>query len=270
MFATALFVGWAGAAHAQEPADPIDACVDGYERGQLAERRGKFLEARDQLARCMAAACPGKLKSECAPLLEDVRVRTPSVILVCAEPTADLASAGEVLVDDRQRPVDGRAFELDPGEHVFRLQSASAPQTFHRVVIEGAKGQRVAFACHGSSPVPKEPSPNEPSPNASSSVAPSAQPVALTVALASVAALGLGTFAYFGADGLVQRAKLDDCRGRCSDSEVDAVERRFLIADIGLGVTVLAGVAAGLVWWTHSTPSAKTRASRPVGPQWSF
>lgn len=256
-----LVVGWAGVAHARSPAaelpDALDSCVEGYERGQLAERRGRFIEAREQLARCLAPACPAKLKAECAPLLDDVGARTPTVILVCTNASDDLSRLGQVVVDDRPHLADGRAFEIDPGEHVFRLQSVQAPETLRRTVVEGGKGQRVAFACRGI----------EPPPVAAISAS---RPVVLAGTLAAVAAIGLGTFGYFGIDGLSSRAELEACRSHCSDRDVDAVERSFLVADVALGVAIVAGVAASIVWWTSPGASSKAQASRRLVPGSSF
>lgn len=237
---------WQSAASAETaPPTPIRACLESFERGQLAERRGSFLAAREELARCMAPACPAKLQAECAPLLDEIRRRLPSAILVCAEPTASLSSASDVLVDGSSQPANGRAFELDPGEHVFVLRSDRAPEIVRRVIVEGTKGQRVALRCVADPP--------------------RSRPVAAMVALASTGAVGLGTFAYFGVNGLAARAKLDDCRGQCSDADVDRVQRRFLIADVGLGVALAAGLVAALTWWS-STPSSTRPAGSSLAP----
>ena len=131
-------------------------------------------------------------------MLEDIRARTPSVILAC-EGDVNLSQVGEVLVDDRPRAFDGRSFDLDPGEHVFRLASGKASENVRRTVVERGKGQRIALHCVAR-------------PVTTSAAAP--RPIVLTASLGAVAVVGLGMFGYFSIDGLTRRSDLSTCSRR--------------------------------------------------------
>jgi hypothetical protein len=51
--------------------------------------------------------------------------------------------------------------------------------------------------------------------------------------------------------GISARSTYGSCEdsGTCSDDELDGLERRALLADIGVGLAVGAGVATGILWW---------------------
>jgi hypothetical protein len=88
----------------------------------------------------------------------------------------------------------------------------------------------------------------------------------LPIALASAGVLAVGSFAYFGwtARSDVNEMK-DRCSPRCSENEVDSARSRALVADISLGVGVLALTgAAALAWvWPASSPSATAFVIKP-------
>ena len=63
--------------------------------------------------------------------------------------------------------------------------------------------------------------------------------------------MGLGVFATSGIMGLSQKGDLDNCKGSCAQSDVDAAKRKFLVADIGLGVGLLSLGAATYFYLTR-------------------
>ena len=72
--------------------------------------------------------------------------------------------------------------------------------------------------------------------------------------------VGLGGFAYFGYRGLSTKSDLDDqkCKPACPQERVDEGNRQFLIADISLGVGVVALGAATYLWLSHREPESTT------------
>ena len=142
--------------------------------------------------------------------------------------------------------IDGVARPVDPGPHEFRVTLASGGTLTRReTVVEGAKAQRFTFDFEP--PAPPPPTPERPAPVATRHGPPS--PVAIGLAALGVAALG--SFGYFGLTGLSQRSDIEKCDPNCSRHDVDEGQRTMLIADISLGVAVLALGGALVVYLTQ-------------------
>jgi hypothetical protein len=78
-------------------------------------------------------------------------------------------------------------------------------------------------------------------------------------ALAGVAAAGAASFAFFSLSGRSQLRDLEDCKPYCARDDVQSVRTKYLIADISLGVSLVAlGSAAYL--WLRPAPVEQARA----------
>jgi hypothetical protein len=185
--------------------------------------------------------------NDCAGWFSEVEKRTPSVLLLATD------AAGREIIEVRVRfdglplleRLTGRAVDVDPGEHVFRFEPADGPAVERRVLVhEGEKGQRIEVRLGASSSSSGRPSEGLVRERSDS------PPIAAYVA-GGVGLLALGSFAYFGLSGLHQREDLLACRGACGDAEVDAVQRKFLIADVSLGISVVVLGAATILWLSH-------------------
>ena len=74
--------------------------------------------------------------------------------------------------------------------------------------------------------------------------------------LSGVAVVGLGSFTYFGLSGKHQENDLKShCAPGCQDSDVDAMYRSYLIADVSLGVSLAAASVAGYLLLSPSKTS---------------
>ena len=70
-----------------------------------------------------------------------------------------------------------------------------------------------------------------------------------------------------GASGYVAEQKLRErCAGACSASDVDSVRTRYRIADVGLGVGAVAGIAAAAVWLWAPERREEPAATLALGP----
>ena len=158
--------------------------------------------------------------------------------------------------------LDGRPIAVNPGDHTIRYEIAGAPPIDERLLSRPARRtaccqsrseRRTPRTPHTDSPrdLPREDRPIDEEPITVES--PSAPPLAWVFAGASVVALG--SFAIFGTIG---RSDLDDLRGRCAghcaEQDVDRAWTKLVIADISLGVGV---VAAGLATWLFLSPRAR-------------
>jgi hypothetical protein len=206
-----------------------------YRDGQIAARRGQLLTARETMARCMSASCPGRVRAECDPLFTEISRRVPTVLLSCAHPLGASQAPRVMSIDGKPSPRNGQAIEVDPGEHVFQV-SGPVPETLHRVVLESQREQRIEFACVD---------------------APRPRPVTLTLALIGVSVVGAAGFVGFGLDGLAHQRELETCKGACDDRRVDGTLYRYIAADVSLGISAVAlGVAAWLWFRSANTSTA--------------
>jgi hypothetical protein len=261
--ASVLSLAAFGAARVAAAAPSRQACVTAYEETQIAMRRSRLREARAALQTCLDEACPSPLRSDCAGWLKEVETRTPSVVV---ELLVDGVAAreGKLYVDGQLREggLDGRAMEVDPGSHAFRVEVGAAREgTAETIVREGEKLKVVKITI-GSSPQPASPK-LVPMPSETSRPPPSppmvtTRPVPFGVyaagALSGLALAGFGVFAISGAGA---KSDLDACKPECSQERIDDVRADFIRADVFLGV---AAVALGIATYLYVTrPSVQTR-----------
>jgi hypothetical protein len=147
-----LVVGAALLASEASATEPTKGqCIAANEGAQDLRASGKLLEARAQLAVCVAETCPGAVRQDCAARLADVDKALPTLVVVAKD------SAGNDLGDVRAtldgKPLadvlNGTAIPLDPGEHHLTLEAPGLPRTEKTLVLhEGEKARRevVTFA----------------------------------------------------------------------------------------------------------------------------
>jgi hypothetical protein len=209
------------------------------------------------------------VKKACADWLADVERRLPSVVF-----RAQLADGSDVL--DARLTLDGAplahglggaAIPIDPGEHVVRFEhDGAAPVEEHVVVVEGERGRvitgRFAAPAVASAPSPAAP---EESPSTASS---GRRLTPLTLVLAGVGGVGIIGFASFG---IVATSDLNHlrqtCAPYCSASQLGNVKTEALVADVSLGVGVVALAAAAYVFFTQEKPAPASAAILDVRPE---
>ncbi len=238
-------------------ADPGSlACIHAAEDGQAARDRGEFLKARELLAVCTAGECPGIIRRDCSTWLEDVRTRTPSIVVVVRDAAGHDVSSAALTVDGAAHALNGAAIELDPGPHVLRVEGGEPHGvTEERVVVSaGEKGRAIALTVEQRSAVAGVPEPPPERPAARGHVP------AASYVIGGVGVAGLAVFGVFGVMGMTDANNLrNTCAPACPPSDVDAAHTKLVVADIGLGVGV-AALAIG-TWLavralsTHSTHS---------------
>jgi hypothetical protein len=244
------------------PSDAIQACATGYEEGQRLKENGELRRAREQLRVCATEPCPGPMISDCARWFTEVEGLMPSAVVRATDAAGREVTDVRVLFDGALllERLNGRAADVDPGEHVFRFEPASGPPEERRVLIhEAEKGQRIEVR-FGEAP-PAAPV-AEPARRGSGSPSPSHSPPIAAYVAGAVGVVALGSFALFGITGLHGREDLLPCRGACSDAAVDKVQRDFLAADISLGISVVAFGVATILWLAHR--EAETPAAAPT------
>jgi hypothetical protein len=227
---------------------PIDAnkaaCASAYEAAQEERIKKQLTAARAHLVTCGATTCPAGMQRECIGWLSEVDAALPTVVVrawVAGRETTDV----RVLVDDHEvaAHLDGSAVPLDPGLHVFRFEHAGdAPIEESYVVAEG----------HKLAPIEAR---------FTAIAAPRRIGWPVWVA-AGTSAAGFASFVAFGAAGLVEYEHLHGtCSPNCAKSDSNDVKTRFAIADVSLGVGVVAAGVAAALFFTGKSSAPDTKSS---------
>jgi hypothetical protein len=240
--------------------------VGAYGQAQTLRRQGKLTEARKQALVCARAPCPAALLPECVKWVGEIEEATPSVIFEARE----AGEGGRVRTDVRVTmdgvlladKLDGRAIDVDPGEHTFRFAADGAKTLEQKlIVVEGEKRRKIAVELPPAIEKPAAPQP-QPSPPLAEPEGPSWPPYVL----AGVAILGAGGFAVAGLSGRSSESDLEACKPRCPSREVDSVRTKYVVADVSLGVGVVAGVVATILFFSKRSSPAPPVVERKAAP----
>jgi hypothetical protein len=226
---------------------------------------GRLLSAREQLLVCAQPECPKLISRECTGWLSEVEDALSSVVFAVVD------AQGRDVVDVRiysdgsllAHRAEGRAQPLDPGLHEFRFEADGYEPLHMTLPIRQSERNRIVRVQLASPPEPTrrlELRPSTPNPVQSGRRVPLASYV-----LGSVALAGFGAFAYFAIDGKHEydEAKAS-CAPLCSERDVAAGRRAYVLADVGLGVGVAATAAAVVLFLTSGdrSESAGDRRAR--------
>jgi hypothetical protein len=230
------------------------ACADAYEQGQRLRRDRALLESRVRFVTC-SRVCPPALQAECTGWLDEVNRALPTVVL--AARLADGSDLVDVHVQLDGRPfvdrLDGKAVELDPGQHTFSFHAAQTEAIEQRIVVREGEKERALTVVLGSTPrvAALSPPPG----------APVTRPIPVAVwALLGLGAAGLGMFAGFGLAGRSEQSStLDACRPACSPTLANGVLEKYRVADVSLGVAAAAVAAATVIFLVRPTHPVPTR-----------
>lgn len=241
------------AAAATEPVSK-QACIAAHEQAQETRQSNKLRDAREHLKLCSNVACPPLVKTDCVPWLAELEKLQPSALILVRGDGGAALSGATILLDDA--PVsENSPVDLDPGEHRVQVDlSGYARQSLRFSIEPGQKARKIEVSLARSS---------------QSSPSPSARPrrsLAPPLILGGVGLAGLGAFAYFGLSGKADEDELKKCKPLCAQTRVDDTSRKYIFADIGLGVGIVAlGVATYLLASRPAEP--KTSVAPWVNPQ---
>jgi hypothetical protein len=250
--ATVVFATAAAPAQTDPPEAKL-RCVEAYEQSQRDRRDGRLLEAREQLVACSQAECPEVVRQDCTNWLGEVEKAVPSIVVTAKSHTGDDLVDAEVLIDESLVPSDlsGKAFELNPGKHRIQVEvEGYLPYDRTVVVVEGEKLRAVIATLKKPKPKKPPPPPPPPPPVEIEMKPPSPVPPIL---FGVVGAAGFGGLTYFGLKARAAESDLDKCRPDCTQSGVDDTRRKYLLANVSLGVGI-AGATSTLVWLLVAKP----------------
>ena len=257
--ALALAVAATWLAPAVARADEKQACIAASEDAQQLRIDGKLLAARKRLLECARPECPAIVRQDCAQWMADVVASTPSVVLGARDAQGRDVLAVRATMDgaplaDR---LDGRPVPVDPGVHLFRFESTSAPGVTADVQVLVRSGERnrevtVTLLAPGGAAAPTAaPAPEQAGGDAGGSGVP-----ALAWVFGGVAVAALGTaLAFDVAQALDYDHLSSTCAGHCPSDQVDHVGTERWIAGAAAGVGALSLAAAAYVFFTRPSPA---------------
>ena len=199
------------------------------------------------------------MRQECAKWLADVEAELPSAIFRVRDRSGALIAGASIAVDGGPlRAPSEAAAPLDPGEHFVRVEARGFVGRTETIVLRsGERDRSIDLTLTPEAPPIAAPSPP---PRAVASVRPAWPGWAMGV----LGVVGLASFGYFGLSGVSRYDELKTtCAPRCPRDRTTAVERRFLVADVSLGVSALA--LAGATYWFLTQPAGDASVGVRVG-----
>lgn len=259
-------LGFGAKAHADQPKQ----CAAAADQAQQLRDEGKYRRAREQMLACARDVCPGPIRRDCTEWLGQLETIASTVVLSARAGSQDVTDV-KVSFDDAPlvEKLDGRPITVDAGEHVFRFEYEGETREAKVLIGAGQKLRTIGVTFGEKSPPP---GPDGASSPGSSTGVTSPSPAnagtsggswAPTIVAATIGVAGLASFAGFGLAG---KGEVDDmdatCRPNCDASRVDAARTKLIVADVSLGVGVVAlGVATYFFFARPKAQPAKIGAA---------
>jgi hypothetical protein len=262
---SALLFMWTLACPSQAGADEFAKCNSALVRGQELTRDLKFLEARAEYPKCVRDVCDPSLRSVCANFLAELATKIPSLRIDVRDEGGTALTDVHVYVDTVQVPNVAAPVDVNPGRHVVRVEAARyVTREIVVLVKEGERSRAIEIVLQRDgfyfSPRAEEPRDGRDA-NATVQTVHSPLPASVYV-FGAASALALGSFGFFALEGKsTERGLRQTCPSGPCDSA--AMRREYLVADISLGVAL---VAAGVATWialTHDR-AATTNAAHSL------
>ena len=225
-------------------ADDREQCASAADQAQQLRDEGKYRRAREQLLVCARDVCPAPIKRDCLDWLTQVENTAPTVVFGAKDATKDLSDV-KVYVDgaavtDR---LDGKPVQMDLGKHTVKFEYQGQTKEEEVIIGAGLKNRNVTVTFGGPVVAPTGPtSPTPPEGSKGGSIVPA-------LVVGGIGVVALGSFAIFGLGGKSDVSDLEStCKPHCTESQVNSARTKLIIADISLGVGVVAlGVATYLI-----------------------
>jgi hypothetical protein len=242
-------------APAMASAEPTkQECVASNEKAQALREQEHLSAAREQLAVCIAAACPGPVRQDCAERIAEIDSVMPTLVFEVKDEAGHDLTRVELRVDGKlsRTVLDGAPVRIDPGEHELSFGSGGAPLTKVFVVREGQKDRHERIVLTTPPPTPGR----------------ARQVGALVAGGIGITSIVVGTVLGVVAKSTYDNALSSDCQGdahRCTPPGVSMVSMAHDEATVST-VGFVAGavlVASGVALW--ATSSHEVRVQPLVG-----
>ena len=180
------------------------------------------------------------VRKDCTDALASLSTTIPSVRVTLRDAQGARIESFDLTIDGEIVSATSGAIELDPGEHLLRFEVDGGESVERRVTLEpGALNVPVVAELSGTRTEPaREPER-------------AGTPISV-YALSGLAVVGLAGFVGFGLAG----KSAEECKGSCSDSEIDSIHQKYLFADIGLAVSAVSAGVAGYLYFSRPSAAA--------------
>lgn len=238
---------WTASARADETKEH---CVETYEDAQKLRKGGDLVGARENLMVCASESCPDLAKLDCVKWLREVDDVMPSILVAARTASGSDVAGVRVFIDDALLTSRaGAAADVNPGDHVLRVEAAGyAPYAEKLVVSEREKARLLHVVM---TPLPVTPPPT-------STSTPSwpwpwiAGSVALLAASSGIALDVAGSID-------LQHLRTT-CAPSCAPSQLDSAKTTLVAGDALLYVGIAAAIVTTVLFFvrphTHVAPSA--------------
>jgi hypothetical protein len=212
---------------------------------------------------CARDVCPGPIKSDCGKWLDQIERDAPTVVFGAKDGGKDVADVkvwmDGVVVTEK---LDGKPQLVDAGEHTFKFEHGGVVKEEKVLVQAGQKGRAITVAFGEAAAVTTPP---PPPPQEEGSIVPAR-------VVGGIGVIALGSFTLFGIQGKNDVDDLQKCKPRCAESDVDKARTKLIIADISLGVGVVALAVSAYMIITRPKISdhVDVKASRNEKPTFRF
>lgn len=201
---------------------------------------GQYRKARAALLECVNAQCGGDVRRRCAAALQKLDAVTPSIVVRAEDSDGNDLTDVSVALGDEQlaSSLDGMAIPVDPGEHRFAFTREGHAPVVQTLKIERGEKFRPIEVVIGSTPA------LPPAAGAAASGTASTERWVAAGTLLGVGLVGVASFIWLGLRARAGEQVLERCKPECSVGRVESVERRYLLANVSVGVGALALGAA--------------------------
>jgi hypothetical protein len=251
------------------------ACVEAAEAGQRLRKEGHLVSARDQLLLCASRECPDVVSQDCTGWLGEVQRSLASVVVKARSAAGEPLSDVSVFLDGTElsERAPTAAIDVDPGDHLVRCERVGFTPVEQSVrVSEGERGDEVECRLAQATPLGPDAGRPKVGPRILQALPPGPPtrgPLPWVVwPLGGLGLAGIGTFTFFGLEGTAEENTLrgkTGCAPRCSSAQLEPVETKFLVANISLGVGVVALAAAAVVALLHQSSAPSTTSTAADG-----
>lgn len=237
-------------------ADEREQCNTAADQAQQLRDEGKYRRAREQLLICARDVCPTPIKRDCLEWLTQLESTAPTVVFGAKDASKDLSEVkvyvDGALVTDR---LDGKPVQMDLGKHTVKFEYQGTSKQEEVVIGAGQKNRNVTVVFGTAATPPSVTPPPSDGGSKEGSLVPA-------VVIGGIGIVALGSFAVFGLGGKSDVDDLQKCKPNCAEGDVDSARTKLIIADISLGVGVVALGVATYLFLTRPKIDADMKTGR--------
>ncbi len=241
-------------------ADQAEVCAQAAEGASDARDAGRFHDALARYQTCAVDACPRIVRDDCRAGLASIRSDAPTLIVRVHEKSGADVAAAAITIDGAVVSTEDAAAGVivDVGAHVVRVSADGFGKSEQSLVVGKLdRGRAVEVVLTPVAPPPPV-VPLETTKN---------RTPAIVVGVGGLVALGV--FGVLGSISLAGYDKLSgSCPTKCTQSDIDTAHTEGIIADVALGIGVVALVVATVLWFTAPAKPRIATAALPIGWTW--